>query len=371
MAFRHWMPAATDMQIIFIKENQKNKWDEFIASSPDGSFLQSWTWGEFQKSFGRKVWRLAAMENNEIVSAALIIKHNLLFGWNYFYCPRGPISQKSKVHKVKSQKLIELFFEEIKKMAEKEKVVFLRIDPSSAGIQCLKAMRHWMPAHFYPTKPAQPQNTLILDITKSEEEILAQMKQKTRYNIRLAGRKGVRIKKISQPNDQEIQTFLNLSIKTSKRDKFQIHPKKYYQKMLEILCANSVAELFLAEYQNEIIAANIVIFFSGKAVYLHGASSSNHREAMAPHLLHWEQIKKAKKLGCQSYDFWGIEKSQKSIKSKVHKAKNNLTETGSPWAGITRFKKGFGGEEISYPESRDIILKPISYVIYRIARKIL
>jgi lipid II:glycine glycyltransferase (peptidoglycan interpeptide bridge formation enzyme) len=358
------------MQIIFVQENQKEQWDEFIASNPNGSFLQSFAWGAFQEAFGRKVWRLAVMENNKIVSAALIIKHNLLFGWNYFYCPKPTTNLKlvtclsasrlrSKRWQAGNLKLIELFLEEVKKLAGKEKAVFLRIDP----VENFQELNSWVSkssALGNPTKPTQPQNTLILDINKSEEEILDRMKQKTRYNIRLAGRKGVKIKKISQPNDQEIQTFLNLSVQTSKRDKFQIHPKEYYQKMLKILCENSMAELFLAEYQNEIIAANIVVFFSNKAVYLHGASSSNHRETMAPYLLHWEQIKEAKKNGCQSYDFWGIEK-----------AKNNEQKTmNRDWAGITRFKKGFGGEEISYPESYDIILKPIPYLVYKIGKKI-
>jgi lipid II:glycine glycyltransferase (peptidoglycan interpeptide bridge formation enzyme) len=261
------------------------------------------------------------------------IKHNLLFGWSYFYCPRGLISQKfikspnqsfqdaTGQAKIESQNSIELFFEGVKKMAKKEKAVFLRIDPTVCKCcpefqQChpelvsesvrfqnkpacnalySNASRFGMTEDKFAmtreAKPTQPRHTLILDITKSEEEILARMKQKTRYNIRLAERKGVKIKKISRPNDQEIQTFLNLSIQTSERDKFQIHPKKYYQKMLKILGENSTAKLFFAEYQNEIIAANIVIFFSGKAVYLHGASSNIHRQAMAPHLLHWEQIK--------------------------------------------------------------------------------
>ena len=383
------------MQIIFIKENQKNKWDEFIASNPNGSFLQSWAWGDFQEEFGRKIWRLAMMENNEIVSAALIIKHSLPFGWSYFYCPR-PITKNNEQGTMNK----ELFFEEMKKIAGEEKAVFLKIDPvischcerSSNGARQSRTLtkitgllRHSLRyVSFIPrndckkssellrrpagllgmikkTKPIQPQHTLILDITKSEEEILARMKQKTRYNIRLAERKGVKIKKISQPNDQEIQTFLNLSSQTSKRDKFQIHPKEYYQKMLKILGANSMAGLFLAEYQNKIIAANIIIFFSDKAVYSHGASSDSHREAMAPYLLHWEQIKEAKKLGCQSYDFWGIEK-----------IKNNGQRTmNKNWTGITRFKKGFGGEEISYPKSYDIIFDPVKYWIYRIGKRIL
>ncbi|MCK4859196.1 MAG: peptidoglycan bridge formation glycyltransferase FemA/FemB family protein [Candidatus Omnitrophica bacterium] len=348
------------MQIIFVKENQKKQWDEFIASNPDGSFLQSWAWGDFQKSFGRKIWRLAVMENNEIMSAALIIKHSLPFGWNYFYCPR-PINLELETWNLE---LIELFFEEVKKMAEKEKTVFLKVDP--VGSRCLRTWRHREPT----AKPTQPQHTLILNISKSEKEILARMKQKTRYNIRLAERKGVKIKKISQPNDQEIQTFLNLSARTSKRDQFQIHPEKYYQKMLKILCQNSMAKLFFAEYQNEIIAANIVIFFSGKAVYLHGASSNNYREAMAPHLLHWEQIKEAKKLGCQSYDFWGIEKTPPTA-DPLKTEKNNEQKTmHRDWAGITRFKKGFGGEEISYPESWDFIFDLVKYWVYRVGKKI-
>ena len=364
------------MQIISIQENQKEQWDKFIASNPSGSFLQSWSWGKFQESLGKKVWRLSIIENNEISLAALIIKQDLPFGWSYLYCPKGPlINPKSQIPlrrqssalysyvatkesygaSATNPKLIKLFFKEIKKLAEKEKTVFLRIDPAINS--SLSLCKEKLSGIFYPTKPIQPQHSLILDITKSEEEILAQMKQKTRYNIRLAEKKGVKIKKISQPNNQEIQTLWDLLIKTSKRDRFRTHPQKYYQKMFEALNQKSMLKLFFAEYQKKVITANIVVFFSDKAVYLHGASSNENRNVMAPYLLQWEQIKEAKRLSCQSYDFWGIEKQPAAAQSA--------------WAGITKFKKGFGGEEISYPESWDFIFNLVRYWIYRVGKKIL
>jgi len=392
--------------MLLIKEIQnENQWDEFIASNPNGSFLQSWNWGEFQESFGRKVWRLALKENDEIYLAALIIKQDLPLRRSYLYCPKGPLinpkfstlpagrpayhpsgagrlvyrlSRAGRLvyrpsgagrlvyrlsragRQIPNSKLISLFFEEVRKLAQKEKVVFLRVDP------VINFPNSLYKKIFYPTKPTQPQHSLILDISKNEEEILAQMKQKTRYNIRLAKRKGIEIKKISRPNNQEIQTFLNLTIQTSKRDKFKSHPAEYYRKMLKILSRNSMIKLFFAEYQKKVIAANIVVFFSNQAVYLHGASSNEYRQMMAPYYLQWEQIKEAKKLGCQSYDFWGIEKQ-----SPVTSPQPQAAQARSAWAGITRFKKGFGGEEISYPESYDLIFKPIQYIIYRIARKII
>ncbi len=200
-------------------------------------------------------------------------------------------------------------------------------------------------------KQIQPQKTLVLDIAKPEEILLNQMHQKTRYNIRLAQRKGVTVQPTTNNQQSTIEIFLNLLEKTAGRDKFRLHPKKYYQKMLEVLGKKGMMKLFLAKYQNQIIAANLVCFFGQVATYLHGASDYNFRQLMATHFLQWQAISEAKKLDMKYYDFWGIDEKK--------------------WPGVTRFKKGFGGQEIIYPGTFDLIFQPLWYQAYNLARRVL
>jgi len=387
------------MRIIQFEENQKEVWNEFITENCSESFLQAWEWGEFQKSLERKVWRIGIVGNNSfdenkskntkyqipntkynLLSVALVVKYDLPFGRSYFYCPRGPVVNELKVHKVIKLKVLELLFNEIKKIAKKEKAIFLRIDPPIGMNQESGTPPFKKGAGGILKKSlseVQPRDTLILDLTKSEEELLKDMKQKTRYNIRLAGKKELRITNYELRTDdkenfkEKFENFWELVKETSRRDKFKSHNKDYYRKMLESLSkpegdireCRLQTRLYLAEYDNKIIAANIVLFFGDMAVYLHGASSDKYRNVMAPYLLQWRQILDAKKMGCKKYDFWGIENSQKSIKSKVHKIKNS-------WSGITRFKKGFGGYEKNYIGAYDLIFNSIEYTIYRFMKSI-
>jgi len=365
------MTVSLIMQIVQIQENRRNEWNQAIISSPYGNFLQSFEWGKFQKSLDRKIWRLAILEkiNNNLSSAYLlttIIKHNLPFGKSYLYCPRGPIVEKSKID------IIKLLLKEIKDIAKKEKAVFFRIEPPflkkeidfSLLIKNDKSL-------IVPVKSVQPKDTLILDLTKSEEELLSQMKQKTRYNIRLAKRKKVKIissaacRQTQGDTSKEFERFWKLLKETSLRDKFQLHPKKHYQKILEVLSYSNngpKAQLFFAEYKGEFIAANIVVFFGKTATYLHGATSNKFRKVMAPYLLHWQQICEAKKRGCEYYDFWGIEK-ESGTKNQQLRIKENKN-----WQGITRFKKGFGGKEISYAKTYDLVYQPRWYKLYNFAK---
>ena len=435
------------MQVIRIKENQKEIWNEFITENCSESFLQAWEWGEFQKSLGRKVWRIGIADgfahtpfatqptplkrginktSSKLIAVALIVKHDLPLGRSYFYCPRGPVVNELKVYKAIKLKVLELLFNEIKKNAKKEKTIFLRIDPpigmnQEAGIMNqeffnnlgLSHFCHFEPmrvrnlrvllcrnithirrvlrslnrfAHFEMTKvkkfynckkssnEVQPRDTLILDLTKSEEELLKDMKQKTRYNIRLAGKKELRITNYELRTDdkenfkEKFENFWELVKETSRRDKFKSHNKDYYWKMLESLSkpegdireCRLQTRLYLAEYDNKIIAANIVLFFGDLAIYLHGASSSEYRNMMAPYLLQWRQILDAKKMGCEKYDFWGVS-------SDTECPRRGLSVS---WGGITKFKKGFGGFEKNYIGAYDLIFNSIEYTIYRFMKSI-
>lgn len=279
------------------------------------SFLQSKEWFDFQKSLGRKVWQIGEIG---------VIKYNLPFGKSYLYSPR-----------CESKFLSDLFFKKIKDVAKQENSIFFKIEPQDK-VDLGKYK-------FVKSHNIQPIKTLILDISKPEQELLNQMHYKTRYNIGLADKKGIKIRKDKKLFDE----FWKLMQETTKRDKFRPHPKEYYRKMLEI----PGIELFVASYKDKIVAANIVVFYKKQTIYLHGASDYEHRNLMAPHLLQWEQIKEAKKRGCLEYDFWGIDEKK--------------------LPGVTRFKKGFGGREISYPGAYDLIFQPLWYKIYQIARKIL
>ena len=188
-----------------------------------------------------------------------------------------------------------------------------------------------------------------MDLDKGEEELLKSMHQKTRYNIRLADKKGVKIK--FNKSDKDLDSFWQLLQETTNRDKFSAHSKSYYQEMLSL----DNVYLALAEYEGEVLAANIIMPWGNTTTYLHGASSNKFRNVMAPYLLQWETIKKAKKEGFQYYDFWGIA-PEGSSKEKS-------------WAGITRFKRGFGGKEIKYLGTYDFIVNSFWYRLYELVRK--
>jgi len=331
------------MEIIKAKAKDKNRWNKFVVQSDLGSFLQSWQWGELQKAEGHKIWRLIIIDKNQIVATALLIKHNLPFGRSYLYSPRGPVLGIRNWNLKIGQDLLV----EINKTGRQEKAIFLRIDPKEILKPGMK-----IPKIFQPAGQVQPQNTQILDLADyTPDQLLAQMHPKNRYNIRLANKKGVKIR-ISSASAADINIFYQLLSETSQRNKIKIFPKKHYQDLLTIASQDSgdSIKLLIAEFKHQPIAAIIVSFFADQACYLHGASSYPHRNLMAPHLLQWAAILEAKRRGCRQYDFWGIAPS------------------GQPrhqWAGVSRFKKGFGGQSITYPGCLDFPFQPFWYRVYQ------
>ena len=205
----------------------------------------------------------------------------------------------------------------------------------------------------------QPREILVLDISKSEEEILAGMKQKTRYNIKLSQKRGVSVKAISNfqfpISKQYTEEFIRLVKITAKRDTITAHPESYYRKMLEII-PPEILKLYVAEYEGKVICTNLILFFGRMATYMHGASDNENRNIMAPYLMQWQQILDAKKKGCEKYDFGGV---------KIEDI------GGKSWAGVTKFKTGFAPDTnpTHFPGCYDIILKPWKYNLYRILQK--
>jgi len=318
------------MEIIEICE--KDIWNNFIFShtkKTESEFLQSWEWGTFQKELGRKAWFLAIKDKGQIVGQALIIKHNLPFGKSYFYFPRGPISSSS------NKEIFKELIKKIKNLAEKEKAIFFRWDIKDDKFNF---------KDFTKIKDLQPSKTIILDLKKSEIELLEKMHPKTRYNIRLAEKHGVKIFKSNEA--KYLNIFLDLLHQTAEREKFKIYSDNYYKNLLN--SEPRLATLYLAEYQGRILAAHLLIFFNHTATYLHGASSRENKQVMAPYLLHWQTIQQIKKEDIYFYDFWGIDKNK--------------------WPGVTRFKVNFKGQEISYPGTFELPLSKIWYYLYRLSK---
>ena len=374
----------------------KEDWNRFVLEN-GGSFLQSFEWGEFQKSFGRRIFRFSG-DDWQAQFMEMIIP---VIGKKYWYCPRGPVVEKSKIKNQKSkvQFKIKNLINEIKKAIDKN-AIFFRLGPEweieninshserspvltgrseeshentadlyasardsssrAAGLRMTKLFEeNGFKRLPYDIEPAQ---TLILDLNKGSEELLAEMHPKWRYNINLAQKKGVVIKKITSRDadfDEYFEKFYQLLDKgTAERQKIKHHPKDYYYKQLTISSKHLSAELFVAEYDKKAVAANIVVFFGNRATYVHGATDNEHRALMAPHLLQWRQICEAKGRCLSEYDFWGIANEYSFNKLKT------------TWAGITRFKKGFGGREMNYIGYFDWPISKIWYLIYRVAQRI-
>lgn len=321
----------------------KHSWNKFVLEHAprSGAFLQSWEWGGFQEAVGKEVRRYQDSD-----SLAQVVSHPLplgLKGWNLY---RGPIVRESGIRN-KELGIFDTIIPDLKKTNG----LFIHIEPNEEF-----QVSSFDPAGHHPkgdklqaAKTRQPQHTLIVDLRKHEEFLLSEMHEKTRYNIRLAEKHGVQIKK-----SDSIDDFLKLLKETAKRDQFSTHPEIYYRKMVETM---PEVKLFVAYHDGMPLAAALVIFFGNTATYLHGASSNEKRNLMASHLLHWRIMQEAKSHGCTSYDFWGIAPFLES-RSKNQEARH-------PWDGITRFKKGFGGEAISSPPALELPLKPFQYKIYR------
>ncbi len=364
-------------------EGAASPWNEVIAQFPGGHLLQTWEWAQIKSAQGWKpmpfVWD-ATDAGPQIsghlgapVAAAMVLKKDvsiggLSTGLCILYVPRGPLWRWHE------QPVPEGLLQDLEDLALSEGAIFVKIDPDvilgqgipgeatsnelAVGQAVVNelARRHWV----FSGSQIQFKNSAVIDLTASEHELLALMKQKARYNIRLAAKKGVLVRPGTM---DELPLLYHMYAETAARDGFVIRSQSYYERVWTTFMQSRAsgespgADCLVAVVDGEVAAAVFVFYFAGRAYYLYGMSRAIHREKMPNYLLQWEAMRAAKRQGCRVYDLWG--------------APDQFDETDSLW-GVFRFKEGLGGKVVRTMGAWDFPARRIWYVAYtRIVPRIL
>ncbi|KLU59192.1 lipid II:glycine glycyltransferase [Peptococcaceae bacterium CEB3] len=331
----------------WIDVNERARFDAFLTHHYKGHILQTWEWGEIKSRTGWRPWRLLVEEDGEIKAAASVLERKLpLVGVPIFYVPRGPVLTWH------DRELFDAVLRAFKGLAKKRGAIFLKIDPDiPSSDRELEQFLHSRGFRSAETgkgfEGVQPKYVFRLDIAPKEEELLAGMHQKTRYNIRLAQKKGVRVRRGARA---DLPEFYRVLKETTERDRFLVRAYSYFEDMFDTLVPAGLAELFIGEYQGQVVAGTLAFRLGDKAWYIYGASSNSHRNVMPNYLIQWEMIRWAKSLGCTMYDFRGVP--------------GHLTED-NPLYGLYRFKKGFNGEYTEFIGEWDLVYRPFVYFLWR------
>jgi len=319
------------------------------ACKDEASFLQSDEWGEFKSRFGWKSMAFLIEWSGSAACPLLLLFRRLAPGFSFAYVPWGPNLPENFLAADKTAALSELA-KKLKPLLS-HNAAFIRFDPPwavSDGEDTLLLSAGFKRA----AADIQPPDTVIIDLSPSEEEILSAMKPKWRYNISLAGKKGVQV---NSGGAQEIEKFYNLLKETAQRDGIAVHSIDYYKTLFDICGASHGREslrLYTASHEGDILASVVVLFRGKTATYLYGASSNIKRNLMAPYALQWKAMRDAKNSGCIYYDLFGIPPDD---------------NPNHPMSGLYRFKTGFGGQIIHRPGSWDFAYKPFVYNLFNFA----
>ena len=356
---------------------ESNIWNSIISKLPGPHFLQTYEWGRVKAKYGWSplyaVWTADgkfsvfkdtdhwSLNTDDCVAAALILKRQILRDGfaarlSILYSPKGPLLDWT------NESLRNRVLNDLQSLAKKQGAIFLKVDPDVVlgtgvpktggdvidnGGQAVMSelkQRGW----GYSSDQIQFKNTVLVDLNPSEEEILGRMKQKTRYNIRLAEKKGVTVRVGTR---DELPILYKMYAETSVRDGFVIRDEGYYQTVWDLFMNSNepTSKPLIAEVNDEPVAAIFVFYFAGRAYYVYGMSRDAHREKMPTYLLQWEAMKRAKAKGCNVYDLWG--------------APDVFDKSDSMW-GVYRFKDGLGGKVVRTLGAWDFAPNPLWYKLY-------
>jgi len=314
------------------------EWNQFLGKHPNAHLLQTGEWGELKSAFG---WEPVRIVSGEV--RVQILFRKLPLGFTIGYIPKPVVS---------NQLVSDQFWIEIDSICRRKRAIFLKLEPDSWEGESSPQITNY-PLLITSAHNIQPPRTILVDIGDSEEEILARMKQKTRYNIRLAEKKGVTVRAWD-----DLESFHKMMLLTGGRDGFGIHSLEYYKRAFKLLHPKEMAELLLAEYEGKPLAALFVARNGNRAYYLYGASTDEERNRMPTYLLQWEAMQWAKARGCEEYDLWGVpDEDEATLEADFETRHDGL------W-GIYRFKRGFGGELKRAAQAMDRVHNPLLYWAY-------
>lgn len=297
------------------------------------SFTQAYEWGQILISEGRTIERVAAMNENQVVAVAQVIYMPLGLGFKYAFCPKGPIGKIN-------EEALKAFGDYFKT----KKVLFWRIEPA----QKIEDQ------NLIKSRDINPSSTMILDLQKSEEEILSGMYSKTRYNVNLSQKKNLEVR-----NEKNLPVFWELMKKTGARDGFRLHEAGHYQAIVD-----SKFSTQLTVYSHgKAIATMVLVGYGDIFTYLFGASDHNYRAMMAPYMLQWSAMTLGKNNGYKFYDFFGV---APNISDNEHYEYDSEHQYG----GVSRFKSGFGAQYTEAPGTFDFIINKFGYNLYLRLRKL-
>ena len=321
------------------------EWNQFLQKYPNAHLLQTGEWGELKSAFG---WEPVRILDEKFEAGIQILLRKLPLGYKIAYAPKAPVGVPKDI----------LFWIEVGEISMKRKAIFIKLELDGwESPSFFEQLPHTLLRWLHPIRMSphniQPPRTLIVDIKGSEEEILARMKQKTRYNIRLAEKKGVSVRAWD-----DIESFHKMMLLTGERDGFGVHSFEYYRRAYQLLHPKQMGELLVAEYEGKALAALFVARNGNRAYYLYGASTDDERNRMPAYLLQWEAMKWAKAHGSEEYDLWGVpDQDEATLEANFEKRKDGL------W-GVYRFKRGFGGQLRRAPQAIDHVLEPFLYWPY-------
>jgi len=312
-------------------------WDNFLAAHPAGQHLQSNGWGQLKARFGWQVLRIVAQEGQQIVGGAQILTRSLPVWGRIAYIPKGPVVAPGRAD------VMEQLYDTIEQVAHAKQYLLLSIQPPVAEPVYLTPLRtrNFKPSHFDLT----PSTTVLVDLAQSDDEILAQMRRSTRYNVRLASRKGVQVR---ERNQDDLPLLYRWMEETAARDPYRYYSLAYYQEAWQQFAPRGMLKLFMAYYDDEPVAGMIVLAIGHWAVYKWGAASGQRREYKPNELLQWAAMQWSKAQGCRYYDLGGI---TPSVAQALIQDQELPDVKGTR---IASFKAGFG-QIVTFPDPYDNI----------------